>query len=104
MISPSIKLIVKLGLDKQRINLFISNKIAALIPDKDNKAKFYNIMVYNRMAEGYSDELFIIPPGNPVYIALLYPLLFPHDITGWYYECYLCIDPKSGHIRKALII
>ena len=104
MISPSIKLIIKSGLDKRYINLPISNEIAAFIPDKDSKAKFHNIIVYNRTAEGRLNKLFIISPGNPVYMALLYPLLFPYSIIGWYYERCLYIGPKSNYIRKALII
>ena len=103
-ISPNIKLIIKLRLNKRYINLSISNKIAALIPDINNKAKFYNIIIYNSTAEGYLNKFFIISPKNPIYMALLYPLLFSHNIIGQYYQRHFYIDPKSGRIYKALIM
>ena len=82
----------------------MSNKIIALILNKDDKAKFHNVIVYNETAEGYLDKLFIIPPKYPIYIALLYPLYFPYNIIGWYYKRYLYIDPEFTYIYKALIM
>ena len=82
-ISPQMQLIIEEGSDQCHMNLLTANELAVILPDEYDKACFQNIVI-SPCQSGDGQHCFsYVHPSHAVYIPLQYPLLFPHDNSGW---------------------
>ena len=65
----------------KRTNVSITNKITALILDKNKGVKVRLIIIYIYIVDNYNNKLFIILVSNSIYIIFFYLILFSHEIT-----------------------
>ena len=82
-ISSQIQLVIEEGFNQCCMNLFTVNKLAVILPDKYNKACFWDIVI-SLCQSGNEQHCFLyVYPNHAAYMPLQYPLLFFHSNSGW---------------------